>query len=148
MNFQFRFKTILNLRRRERDEAGGEVAQAHQAIARLEDEIETIRQVRQQLQRETQRRRLGEVSVDDLLSQGRYDLQLQAQMHSLHATLNQLQVELQRRSQRLVEAEAEVKRFERLEENDLAVYRRELAKREQVELDEAAARRFLLNRNG
>ena len=82
MNFQYRFATILQLRRRQRDEVGAAVGQAHQAIRHVDEQSEAIRQERQRLRENSQQQRVGSLSVDGLLVQGRYDLQLQAQLQA------------------------------------------------------------------
>ena len=40
MKFKFRFETLLDLRRRQRDEAGAAVGQANEAIGRIDQQRE------------------------------------------------------------------------------------------------------------
>lgn len=152
MTFQYRFAPLLQLRRQERDQAGASVAQADAAVHRIEQQVAQLELKRKDLRRQSLHNRQGDVSVDGLLSQGRYDLQLEADVLALHQTLIQLHEELERRTQSLVQAEAEVKRLERLRDNDQQEYRAEQQRREQFELDDDAARRFTrqrqLNSNG
>jgi len=145
-NFQFRFLSILNLRRRERDEVGGLVGEANAAIAKVESQIESIEEERRRLLVEEQATRVGEISVDRLLAKGRYDLQLKAEIHGLEETLVKLAEELERRQDRLRQAETEVKKFERMMEIDAERFRDELNRREQMELDEISNRRGVLQR--
>jgi flagellar FliJ protein len=144
MSFQFRFATLLQLHRRARDEAGTEVGKANQAIGRINEQTESLIAERTAMLEQASKARIGAVSIDSIMSQGRYDMQLQADMHSLRETRAKLEQELLRRQQRLIEAEAEVKRFERLKENEWKLYRTEQQKREQAEADESAATRFLM----
>ncbi len=146
MNFQYRFASILELRRRQRDEVGAAVGQAHEAIRRVDEQTEMIQRERTSLHTDAQHRRLGSVSVDGLLSQGRYDMQLQAQIQSLAKTRGELVQELQRRQQALVLAEAEVRRFEKLEEKDRMAFRSAILRREQAESDDATASRYIIDR--
>ncbi|TWT83405.1 flagellar biosynthesis chaperone [Planctomycetes bacterium CA13] len=141
MKFHFRFASILDLRRRERDEAGGMVGEANAAIGKVEDQIEAIEQERKQLAIDDAEKRVGDVSVDRLLARGRYDLQLQADIHELRETRLKLIEELERRQQRLRDAETEVKKFERMMEMDLHHFRNEINRREQIEIDEMNNRR-------
>ena len=146
MSFEFRFASILQLRRQERDQAGSAVGQANEAIARVDQQIESIGLERQSLRWSSGNNRVGSISVDALLAGGRYDLQLQAQIQSLTETRGEMLQELERRQKTLTEAEAEVKRFERLEEKERAAYRVQEIRREQAEADEATARRYTIER--
>lgn len=146
MRFKFRFAPILQLRRQIRDDAGIAMGQAIAAITRIDQQCEEIEQQRMELRQDTAGQRVGEVSVDSLLAGGRYDLQLQAELHALAETKSKLLQELDRRKQVLAAAEAEVKRFERLEDKDRQKFLAEQAKREQAESDDATSRRFTLMR--
>ena len=146
MSFQYRFATILQLRRRQRDEVGSAVGQAHQAIRRVDEQVEAIQRERMMLRQNSQQQRSGAVSVDGLLVQGRYDLQLQAQLQSLAKTRGELLQELQRRQHALVAAESEVRRFEKLEEKDRNVFVQAMLRRQQAEADDASASRYIIDR--
>ena len=145
MKFHFRFAPILQLRQQARDDAGMAMGQAIAAIKRIDEQSSEIETQRQTL-RQNDQTRIGNVSVDSLLAGGRYDLQLLTQLESLAQTKNQLLQELDRRRQALVAAEAEVKRFERLEEKDRQQFVVEQAKREQAELDDATSRKYAMIR--
>jgi flagellar protein FliJ len=147
MSFRFRFDSILQLRRRERDEAGAAVGKANEAIQRIDEQVEAIRLERRRVNEQAARQRVGTISVDSLLAAGRYDLQLLADEHALQQTRGQLVQELERRQVKLLAAEAELKRFERLEENERVAYQAEMLRREQLEADEATSRRFIRQRN-
>lgn len=130
----------------ERDEAGAAVGQANEAIGRIDDQIESIHAQRQALRRGASDNRVGNVSVDTLLADGRYDLQLEADIRALRQTRSELVQELERRQGTLMAAELEVKRFERLEEKERAAFYAEASRREQAEADEATARRYTIER--
>lgn len=140
MTFRFRFASISELRKRERDEAGAAVGQALEAIAKIDAQREELENERQRLRGAATRELAGQISVDRLLTHGRYEMQLAAQVESLRQTRDQLLAALAERRQRLVDAEAEVKRFERLEGHDRDAYEREQRRREQRDNDEAAGR--------
>ena len=146
MAFQFRFAAILELRRRERDEAGASVGQVNAAIERINQQIEMKQVERTGLRSDSQVERLGQVSVDSLLARGRYDLQLQTEILSLNETLGELAQELERRQTLLQGAEAEMKRFEKLRERAEADYHEAFKKREQAEAEEATTRRVIIQR--
>ncbi len=144
MTFQFRFETLMHVRRRERDEAAVALGQAGAAIERIETQIDDIATKRKSVRDTSSHQRTGEICVDDLLIQGRYDLQLEAETLALGQTLDELREEEKRRRQVLVHAEAEVKRFERLLENDRARYVAEMRRREQFEADDATSRQYTI----
>ena len=144
MSFKFRFDSILDLRRRERDEAGAAVGKANEAIRRIDSQREELNQQRIELRRRSQAARTGKVSVDGLLSAGRYDMQLEADEQALLQTRGELIQELVRRQQKLVNAETELKRFEKLRDRDRQRHDAELLKREQAEADDATARRYAI----
>jgi flagellar FliJ protein len=146
LSFQFRFASIVKLRQEQRDQAGAAVGQAHQAIHRIEEQLAAIELQRQALRDSSAVARVGSISVDSLLASGRYDLHLQADAEALQATRSMLAQELQRRQLALAAAEAEVKRFERLEEKDRSAHLARQARREQAEADEATACRHTIKR--
>jgi flagellar FliJ protein len=146
MSFQFRFATILQLRRRERDEAGAAVGQANAAIGRIDEQSKAIQRERQSLRERASEQRVGSVSVDALLTKGRYEIQLEAEIQSLAETRAELIKELERRQDALVASEAEVKRFERLQEKERAACHVLELRREQAEADDATARRYTIER--
>ena len=146
MAFQFRLATLLKIHRQLRDDAGIEVGKANQAISRIDEQTETLMAQRSEMLRQASESRTGAISIDSVLSYGRYDIQLQAEVNSLRETRSQLEAELERRQQVLIAAEADVKRFEKLEQDELAAYRAEQMKREQAEIDEASSIRYQMER--
>ena len=71
---------------------------------------------------------------------------LKAEIQSLNETRAELMKELQRRQTALTDAEAEVKRFERLEEKERTAFHLLELRREQAEADDATARRYTIAR--
>ncbi|GAA5510684.1 flagellar export protein FliJ [Novipirellula caenicola] len=144
MKYEFRFESILDLRQRERDEMGGLVGEANLAIAKIDQQIQELEQERQRLRNDDAQSRLGDVAVDRLLARGRFDLQLQADIHGLVQTRSKLEEELERRQQKLRDAETEVKKFQRMKELDRSQFQQEMNRREQMEIDEMNNRRFAI----
>lgn len=144
MSFRFRFAFLLDLRRRERDEAGASVGQATEAIQKVDDQINELNQCREELKRQQADIRVGSISVDRMLSSGRYDLQLQADVAGLLDTKQKLNQEFLRRQALLAVAQGEVQRFEKLEERAREEYRFEQLKQEQAEADDRNSAKFLM----
>ncbi len=89
---------------------------------------------------------MGNVSVEQLLSIGRYELQLQADLSQLAATRAELARERDRRQTVLVDAEAEVKRFEKLCTDERETYQTRLNVRQQADADERSTQAYILAR--
>ena len=146
MPFEFRFAALLELRRQERDEVGAAVGQANAAIDKVNEHVDEKQHERMLLRDGSNVSRQGDVSVDALLSLGRYDLQLQADIEALNLTLGELITELERRRGKLVDAEAELKRFQKLRDNAELEFRALETKREHAEADEVTTRRYTIQR--
>ncbi|MDE0862511.1 MAG: flagellar export protein FliJ [Rubripirellula sp.] len=146
MPFEFRFAALLELRRQERDEVGAAVGQANAAIDKVNEHVDEKQHERMLLRDGSNVSRRGDVSVDALLSLGRYDLQLQADIEALNLTLGELITELERRRGKLVDAEAELKRFQKLRDNAELEFRALETKREHAEADEVTTRRYTIQR--
>ncbi|QEG42735.1 flagellar export protein FliJ [Roseimaritima ulvae] len=141
--FQFRFDSLLRLRESERDAARQEVADGHQAMGILQQQREDLEQQRQQL-RDTAQRRMSEasISVDTMLNQGRYDVQLAAEIQGIASNMAAVEKEIERRQTRLQAADIEVKRLERLRETQQQQWNADQLAAQQADLDEIATLRF------
>lgn len=149
--FRFRFESLLALHCRRRDELGGELGKASEAIRRVDEQIELLQTQRDELRSQTAGRFASseqegatQVSVDRMLQEGRYDLQLAAEQNGLRATREKLEVELQRRRGLLIEAEAEVKRLQRLRETQAQQHRQLVLRAEQAEADDLTTARMVI----
>ena len=142
MTFYYRFAVLMGLRQRERDEAGVAVGQANQAIAKIDAERESVLAERAQIRQQRPSAGAGKISVDSLLSSGRYDLQLEADAISLLQTRQKLVVERDHRQQRLIEAEAELKRYQKMEQKERAEYDALQLRLQQIEADDATSRKY------
>ena len=146
MPFEFRFTALLELRRQERDDVGIAVGQANASIKKVNEQIDEKELERTSLRDGSEANRRGNLSVDALLSLGRYDLQLQADIQTLKSTLSEVITEMERRRGKLVEAEAELKRYEKLRERAELEFRALESKRELAEADEVTTRRYIIQR--
>jgi flagellar FliJ protein len=71
-------------------------------------------------------------------------LQLAIDQRSLHETRGKLEIELERRRELLVEAEADVKRLERLRETQASEHQQLLLQAEQAEADDLTTARMVI----
>ena len=146
MTFQFRFQSLLDIQKQDRDEVGAAVGQANEAVRKIDDRItETLEQIKES-RSEQSGGQVGTVSVDAMLTQDRYKLQLQADHQSLLETRESLLQEVRRRQGFLALAEAEVKKFEKLCEHDRESYTKQQLKREQEEIDDRVSARYIMQR--
>lgn len=139
--FVFRFEAVLRLRENERDVCRAHVAEAQRALDIMDGQIETVDRSRGELRGELHGALVGRVSVEQLLSRGRYDLQLDAERRGLVVQRQQIVAELERRQQRLMMAEQECRKLERLREVAAERHQIEQLKRQQAALDEMATLR-------
>lgn len=142
---EFRFRSLLELRRGERDVAMSELAAA---IANLEELVrrrQTIDAARQAALRDPSLTRVGRLQIRSLLDQQRYHQQLtDAHDRAIDEEVTASAV-VQRCQAAVREATTEVRRLELLAEKDLAASMMRRAKAEQAAIDEVAARISLSN---
>lgn len=135
----FRFQSILDLRINERDSAAMDLAKVNEAIAKIESDIAQVDQNIAAMIADTSGR-TGNISVDRLLTRGRYEMQLAADRNVLLGTLEKLSNEMAARQQRLAAAQTEVKKFELLSQKYVDAVRQKRNLQEQIVCDEAAGR--------
>ena len=129
----------MDLRRASRDQRRVELAQAYQAEQLLQAQCQQIVHELEQL-RDSVRQAAGpgEVPVDQLLSTHRYTLLVRWKLQSLHERRGQVQGEIERRRQALLEAEKEFRVLEKLKAKLASRDRDRAAKQETRQLDEFA----------
>ncbi len=137
--FIFRLQSLMQLRLATRDERREELAKAYQAdqllveqLARLRNELAELQVTARELTRP------GTISVDRLINTHRYELLLGAQCGQITHQRNEVQKEIERRRQALIESDREVKVLERLRESQWEDFRADEEKLETRQLDETA----------
>lgn len=139
--FRFRLQTILRLRDNERDQRRRELAQALQAKGVLEEYERQIAAEWESLNRRLRDcSREGEVRVDLMLDLRRYQMTVAAQWEVLKQQMAQVDEEIERRRERLAEADRQVRVLEMLRERQLEEFRREEDRLETKMLDEVGNR--------
>jgi flagellar export protein FliJ len=139
--FKYRLATLLRLRESARDERRTQLAQAYRAEAMV---LEAQARLAAESAGLTARIRAtagpGEVHVDSLLDAQRFVLVLKARHQELAHQRQQVEAEIQRRRQALVEANREVQVLEKLRERQRARWQEEENRQEVKRLDEVAVR--------
>lgn len=137
---RFRFQPLLDLRIAQRDAVLAELADAIEAQNRLRQQSEQIAKRRDETMQDQSVSRLGQLRLDSLLAQGRYERQLTLEQNQLKAAEAQIETVIERRRAVVQLAETEVRRLELLKEKDqLALHALQL-KAEQATMDEIASR--------
>lgn len=141
--FEFAFAPLLSLRTNDRDNARQDVADALQALELLQQQEQEIETQRQTMYQQTQQVMASRtVSVSTLLAQGRYDLQLQAQVQECRHQQQLIEAEVRRRQEKLQAADVEVKRLEKLCQRQHQAWQTRMQAVQQAELDEVASQRY------
>jgi flagellar FliJ protein len=141
--FVFRLATLMKLRAVERDQRHGELADAERALAMIDERLEELERDMQSARHAIRRAaNVGEVMVDALLDNQRYELMLMAEKKSIDTQRKQVAVEADRRRGVLVEADRQVKTLEKLRERQFDKHRAASQSQEAKHLDEVAVRAF------
>ena len=137
--FHFRLATLLRLREAERDERRAQLSDAQQAeaivaarVGEIDREIGLIRRLGQMATAP------GKVDVDQLLDMQRYDTQLKLERIAAEDQRQKIAQEVERRLERAIAADREVRILEKLRETQQAKHRSEEERVEQKRFDELA----------
>lgn len=137
--FRFRLAALMKVRQAERRRRREELALAQHAEAMLTEHMEQLDREQAALrQRCRQTTAPGTVDVEDLLAAHRYALVLKSRSKQLALKRQELQQEIARRRQALVEADREVKVLENLRQRQWDQYQLEQQRLESKQLDEIA----------
>lgn len=137
--FKFRLAILLRLREAGRDERRGELAEAYQADAIMENQQKEIETNLAELAGKCrQAAGPGTVDVDRLVDAQRFEILLRAQQQYIIQQRRAVADEIERRRQNLVEANREVHVLDKLKQRQMQRHREEEGRREIKLLDEAA----------
>ncbi len=146
--FRFRLATLRKLRESHRDELRGKLAEAYQAVQKLEEQQLVI--VDELLALQDVQRRATEgttTSVNSLLEAQRYQAVLRAQQSTLRDHSKVLSTEVERRRQNVIEADQQVRVLDKLNERQRLDHQQTLSRAEVRELDEIASRSKEVNQS-
>lgn len=145
--FQFRLETLLKLRRSEQLDRQRRLAEAEEAIRRLNIQHDELRQQQNTLQQDTRHLAApGPVNIDLLVQAQRYDSVLQLQRRALQQQLALIQAERDRRYEALVAASRQVRALEKYRDRLREQHRREESRKEKQQHDEIAGQREAVRR--
>ncbi|MCA9245978.1 MAG: flagellar export protein FliJ [Planctomycetales bacterium] len=142
MAFSFRLATLLKLREAARDERRRQLAQAQEAIAKLDGEQAQIADELASLQDGQRRAASGTVRIDRLIASQRYEASLRISAQTLSEQKRLIMTELEKRQQALIEADRSVKTLEKMREKQFDRWQELELRAEAKQMDEVASRRF------
>lgn len=138
---KFRLHSVLQLRRTHQDERKTELAQAIQAAQILQNQIGDVQQQLQEIEDQLRTAATDRLDVDHLMAIRRHQATTRALLRQLEEQEQVVEQEIERRQNRLVEANREVKVVETLEQQHRDAQWGLFLKREQDALDEFAQKR-------
>ena len=146
--YRFRLATLRKLRESARDELRGKLAEAYQAVQKLEEQQLAIADEILALQ-DVQRRATegATTSVNSLLEAQRYQAVLRVQQSTLRDHSKVLSTEVERRRQNVIEADQQVRILDKLNERQRLEHQQTLNRAEVKELDEIASRSKEVNQS-
>jgi flagellar FliJ protein len=139
--YRFRLETLRKLRAAQRDELRRKLAEAHQAVAMLEEQRRAVAEeivALQHAQRNTTQ--APTTDVNRLLEAHRYQAVLRAQQNTLQKQAQLLAEEVERRRERVIEADRQVRVLDKLDERKQREHALASLRAEVKELDEVASR--------
>ena len=146
--FHFRLATLRKLRESHRDELRGKLAEAYQAVQKLEEQQLAIADEILALQDVQRHATKGATtSVNSLLEAQRYQAVLRAQQSTLRDHSKVLSTEVERRRQNVIEADQQVRILDKLNERQRLEHQQTLNRAEVKELDEIASRSKEVNQS-
>jgi len=139
---QFRFQTILDLRKRTEDERQMELAQALQAVAALRARQERVQVERLRVAENLQGTLHGSVDAGNLEQQYRYLTSLDERLHHLADDLHQADETVVLQRHRLADALKERKTMEKLKEYAHQAFLNTYLHKEREAIDDLNVSRF------
>jgi flagellar export protein FliJ len=138
---KFRLVSVLQLRRNRQEERQSELAQAVQAAQILQNQKSEIDQQLHDIEQQLRSAASHHLNVDHLMAIRRHQSNTRALRRQLEEQEHVVEQEIERRQNRLVEANREVRVIETLEQQHIDAQRERSLKREQDDLDEFAQKR-------
>lgn len=142
---KFRLHSVLQLRRTQQEERQAELAQALQAAQILQSQISEVQQQLQEIEEQLRAAAIHRLDVDHLMAIRRHQANTRALLRQLEEQQQVVEQEIERRQNRLVEANREVKVVETLEQQHREAQWALFLKREQDALDEFAQKRVQMD---
>ncbi|MDR0706171.1 MAG: flagellar export protein FliJ [Planctomycetaceae bacterium] len=142
MAFRFRLEPLITIRDNTLKEKQGELAKAYEARRIVEDKQRELEQeLVENVTAGRQRLQTGTIDIEFLLGLRRHEAYLNAQIEVVRGHLRQIDEEIERRRNAVLEANKELKIIEKLKEKRYEKYQTEENRKETIRLDEIAMKK-------
>lgn len=138
---KFRLHTVLRLRLNHQEERQAELAQVVQAIQILQGQMKDVQQQLVDIENELRTASTQQLNVDHLMALRRHQSDTRGVLQQLEEQQHLVEQEIERRQNRLREANRDVQVIETLEQQHRDAQFARMLKREQVTLDDFAQKR-------
>jgi flagellar FliJ protein len=142
MAFRFRLEPLITIRDNTLKEKQGELAKAYEARRIVEEKQRELEQeLAENVTAGRQRLQTGTIDIEFLLGLRRHEAYLNAQIEVARGHLRQIDEEIERRRNAVLEANKELKIIEKLKEKRYEKYQTEENRKETIRLDEIAVKK-------
>ncbi len=138
---KFRLQTVLRLRLNHQEERQAELAQVVQAIQILQGQMKDVQQQLVDIENELRTASTQQLNVDHLMALRRHQSDTRGVLQQLEEQQHLVEQEIERRQNRLREANRDVQVIETLEQQHRDAQFAHMLKREQETLDDFAQKR-------
>ena len=139
--------SVFRWRQNQRDVLINELAGIESSITRIDDQIKRVTQERKGLLHVIRSQRRGKLSMEDLLDQHRYDAHLEEAKNGLKFEREKLLDQSRNCRRRLLDADLELKKIEKLLERQQTREDKQSSLSEQKMIDDFAGRAFFKPRS-
>jgi flagellar FliJ protein len=137
MAFRFRLEPLITIRDNILKEKQGELAKAYEAQRIVEEKKQELKQeLDENIATGRQRLQTGTIDIEFLLGLRRHEAYLNAQIEVVQEHLRQINEEIERRRNAVLEANKELKVIEKLKEKRYEKYQTEENRKEIIRIDE------------
>jgi flagellar FliJ protein len=142
MVFRFRLEPLITIRDNTLKEKQAELAKAYEARRIVEEKQHELEfELTENIAAGRQRLQTGAVNIEFLLGLRRHEAYLNAQINVVREHLRQIDEEIERRRNAVLEANKELKMIEKLREKRYGQYQAEENRKETIRIDEIVRRK-------
>jgi len=141
VGFQFRYESLLNLRRHRKEKAEIEHAKALGDLLHAEEMLRTLEKQCENAQDSFKNALLREIGAQDIRNYGDYLQSLGIKAESQRKTIEKLKIELEKKRKELLEKTKEYKVIETLRDKDFEKWQKRENELEQKRINELAVLR-------
>ncbi|MBY6036092.1 flagellar export protein FliJ [Fictibacillus nanhaiensis] len=142
MSFQFSMEKVLSVKQKEKESIELELGEAVQAFESIAEEIYSLLKRKEDVENHSNQQFQQKIVVNDLQNTQRFLLSMTNKIKELQPLLQRARERMQIIQQKLLQQTIEVKKFEKLKEKQLHVYKMEVTSYENKQNDEFSVLRY------